>query len=209
MIAALVLAAGRGRRFAESGGERADNKLLQDVGGMPLVCRTLAAVLDGGLDRVIVIVDADTPEVEQAIRAWYPDVESPVVLRNPHAGGGHMTSLKMGIGNVDESCTAVMVFLADMPLVSRAVIDALLDEFGRSGKLALPECGGQHFHPRVIPRHFFQEFLELNDDQKGTVVFDRHREEVAVVRVGDPHDFLDVDCADDLARVRRHYEKRI
>lgn len=48
-VAAIVPAAGAGARF---GGQ----KLLADIGGAPLIARTLASLLDGGVDTVVVVV---------------------------------------------------------------------------------------------------------------------------------------------------------
>ena len=52
-LAALILAAGRSRRFGDG------NKLLATLGGQPVVRRTVAAVRGAGLQDIIAVTGPD------------------------------------------------------------------------------------------------------------------------------------------------------
>lgn len=105
-MAAVVLAAGAGRRLAASGGQAP--KPLTEVRGVALVDRALAAALGAGLDEVILVDGA----VDLSDRAG-PGI---TVLHNPRWADGIATSLQVAIAHAGErGHEAVVVGLVDQP----------------------------------------------------------------------------------------------
>lgn len=194
MIAGLVLAAGRGERF---GGY----KLLQMIAGRPLVCHTVAHVLASALDAVVVVVGPGGDNVETAIRAHFPGEPRMSFVQNPDAMRGQATSLKAGLRAMPAHVTLALVQLADMPLVSAAIIDWLLDAARERNEMVVPVCGGRWRNPRVIPARYFADFLALDDGTRGQTVFETRKADVVEVHVGEAWNFIDVDTPDDLAMV--------
>jgi molybdenum cofactor cytidylyltransferase len=115
-VAAVVLAAGAGARFAASGGER--HKLLADLGGRTVLDRVLEAAVGGGLDDLALVSGAVD------LRPHVP--ERLTVLPNERWGEGIATSLQVGVRwAAAEGHDAVVVGLADQPAVTRATWAAL------------------------------------------------------------------------------------
>ena len=190
MIAGVVLAAGRSERFGSQ-------KLLEPLGGLPLVCHSLRACIDAVGCAVIVVTDDDR-ELRETIEG-YPAGEPQVSLVvNPDAGRGQMSSLTCALRALDASADAAMIFLADMPFITSSITERLVAAFEATQSLVVPVCDDVWRHPRIIPRRYFDDFCELGDDERGTTVFERHAADTTLVPVGPARDFLDIDTRRDL-----------
>lgn len=118
-VAALVLAAGAGRRFG--GG-----KLLASLGGQPILQHVLDALAAAGIENPFVVVGGDADELESSVR--WRDAHR---VRNPDPEIGIASSLQLGWQAAMLSSprpAAVLVMLGDQPRVDPAVIRALIDQ---------------------------------------------------------------------------------
>jgi molybdenum cofactor cytidylyltransferase len=115
-VAAVVLAAGAGTRFAASGGR--GPKLFAELDGRAVIDRVLDAVLEAGLDDVAVVVGAVD------LRDHVPDAV--VLLPNDRWAEGIATSVGAGVRwAAAAGHDAVVVGLADQPAVTSATWAAL------------------------------------------------------------------------------------
>jgi molybdenum cofactor cytidylyltransferase len=138
---AVVPAAGRSQRFGSP-------KLLADVRGVPLIARTVGALLDAGLPRVIV-VSAPIGGLTSVPLLADPRVE---VVVNPDPSRGMFSSIQAGIAvAVDAGSDPILVLPADMPFVSSATIHAILEEAQRTRAIVVPLHQGQRGHPIAVP----------------------------------------------------------
>lgn len=192
MISGILLAAGKGRRFGSQ-------KLLEPLGGRPLVCRTVGVCLESRLDDIVVVTASDGA-VAAEVRARFPGAPrlSYAVNRSPERG--LVSTLKTGLAALGADVEAAMVIHADMPMVPPNLIDDLVIEYAWHGGIVIPECRGQWRHPRIIPRGLFDDFIALDDGEKGTVVIERYRADVTTLPVEDPVTFLDIDVPADVER---------
>ncbi len=112
-----MLAAGSSSRL---GG----NKLLIELDGEPIVRRAARRALEAGLSPVVVVLGFEAERVGAAV------VGLPVetVMNRRHAEGMH-ASVQAGIDHLAEVCDAAIVILADMPLVSAAMLHDLVTRF--------------------------------------------------------------------------------
>lgn len=177
-LAALVLAAGAGTRFG--GG-----KMLAGFRGEPLVERAIRAARAAPVERVIAVAAPGLPLPEgcEAIRI---------------AATALSDSVKAGIaaaGQVD----GLFVFLGDMPLVPHAVaadLAALLP-----GHYAvLPRHAGRPGHPVLLSAAALADCADLHGDE-GFGRLLRGRSDVAFLDCADEGVVIDVDRAEDLARL--------
>ena len=135
---AIVPAAGRSERF---GGV----KLLADIGGEPLLNRTLRCLLDGGADRVLVVVSADSA------LAAVPLLADPrvTVVTNPDPSRGMFSSIQTGLASGPGE--PFIVLPADMPFVRRETAAAVLSETARRDTAVVPVYRGRRGHPLGVP----------------------------------------------------------
>lgn len=192
-IAALVLAAGRSTRM----GER--NKLLCEVDGVPLALRVANAACASRACQVMVVTGFEAERVEAAL------VGRPVSFtHNPDFAQGMATSLRRGLRALPADVDGVIVLLADMPGISAADIDRLLDSFDPAHPAILvPEHGGRRGNPIVWPERYFAEMAALSGDTGARGLLERHAGNVRSVAVASAAIFADVDTPEALAALTR------
>ena len=134
---AIVPAAGKGARFGGA-------KLLADVGGEPMLNRTIRSLLDAGIGRVVVVVS--------------PHALLPVPLLadrrvqttpNPDPERGMFSSIQAGLSGVVGD--PILVLPGDMPFVRADTIAAVIDAARETGLAVSPRHGGRRGHPVALP----------------------------------------------------------
>jgi molybdenum cofactor cytidylyltransferase len=151
---AIVPAAGKAERFG--GG-----KLLADVGGVPLLDRTLMCLLDGGIDRIVVVLP---PAVRFDAVKQLADPRVLVVV-NPDPSRGMFSSIQVGVGAGDGD--PILILPGDMPFVSSGTVVAVLTAQARTGGLVVPRHDGRRGHPIALPGRLHAEILQA--DATGTL----------------------------------------
>ena len=189
-VAGVVLAAGTSTRLGA-------NKLLLWLDSEPLVRRAARLGLDAGLSPVIVVLGHEAERVIPALEGLA--IETVV---NPAHRSGMGSSLRQGIARVPHDCAAAVMLLADMPLVTAAMIEALVARFRFGAEpLVLSIYGEIQAPPTLYGRSLFRELAEIGPPSTGgRQVALEHRDEAAELRW--PASALaDVDRPDDAARL--------
>jgi len=189
-IEAILLAAGESRRMGYS-------KPLLRVGSETFIACTSAFAL-GVASRLIIVLGAHADRVRSAIA---PDPRIAVV-ENPNFDRGQLSSLKVGLAEaIAGGADAVVVHLADHPLVAPATFRALVDDYrGTSMPIVVARYQGRRGHPVIFDRAIFAELMAAPEDQGARVVVNAHPARVRYVDVDDPGVVLDLDTPADLAR---------
>lgn len=120
LISAVVLAAGRSERMRPS-------KQLLEIEGRTMVRRVVSSTLDSQVDETIVVLGYKADQVAREI----PEEDVGIVM-NSDFEEGMSTSLKAGLEGVGEDRDAVVVVLADQPLLEPWLIDRLIEEYERN-----------------------------------------------------------------------------
>jgi len=188
--ATLVLAAGGSRRMGSA------PKLLEAVGGEPMIVRAAHAALDASLGPVLVV----TGDQSEAVVAALPSGTH--VVRNPLWREGLSTSLIAGIAALPSGVDVVLIALGDMPLVTahhhRTVAAAW-----RPGHIVVPVHQGHPGHPVALAATFLPELLLVEGDSGARRVVLDHPDAVIELSIDDPGIVTDVDDPAALIRVQR------
>lgn len=192
-VAAIVLAAGRGSRFADG------FKLLALHEARPLVRIVASAALASRAAPVIVVTGHRQEEVAAAL-AGLP-VETAF---NPDYAEGLSTSLRRGFSALPESARAAVVMLGDMPLVGAAAVDRLIGAWEAGGRPAavVPLVEGRRANPVLLSRALEADVERLTGDRGAGPLLAR-RGDVLEVAMDDPALLADVDTPDMLAALTR------
>lgn len=193
-VAAIVLAAGRGRRMG------ARSKLLLEIDGKPMIRHVVESLLASRARPVIVV----TGFAREAVVAALEHLDVTLVF-NPDFDAGLSTSLKRGLDAVPGACDGVIVCLGDMPRVTAPVVDRLIEAFDpeAGGGIVVPTCGGLRGHPVLFGRAFFEAMRAIAGDTGARQVVESFPEAVVEIELGDPAVLLDVDTPAELERAQR------
>lgn len=143
-IAGVVLAAGRGERFAAAD-PSAPPKMLAPIDGVPMVRRTVATLLAGGADRCVVVVSADGASAIGVALEGLP-VELAV---NPDPSRGMFSSVQCGLHATGETEMCVLL-PGDMPFIQPLTVTVLIAHARDTGRTTAPGLKGHAGHPVVL-----------------------------------------------------------
>jgi molybdenum cofactor cytidylyltransferase len=194
MIAGLLLAAGRSTRF---GGD----KLLAPLRGHPVLFWS-AARLAAEVDRLYLVVPAAS---EQRVEAL---VGIPaVVVKHAGCDAGMASSIGAGIAALPAEIEAVVIALADQPLIVPDVVRRLVRRWRAGGVTAVaPSYDDGRGHPVLFGRAAFGALAALEGDTGARAVLDSLGDAVALVTVEGSIP-LDVDTPDALRVLARAWRK--
>ena len=191
-VAAVVLAAGQSTRMG------AENKLIAEIGGVPLVRKTVDAVCDSSASPILVVVGHMRREVCAALEG------APVTfVANPDFASGLASSLKAGVRALPSDSDGVIILLGDMPRIAASHIDRILTAFrDAESSIIVPTLQGRRGNPVLWPAAYFRELLDLDGDTGAKALLARHAEKVKEVDLGTDAIFLDVDTPQALQALR-------
>lgn len=184
----VVLAAGRGSRFAGAG-----HKLAQPLGQSTVLGRTLLAAQASQLRVVLVCTEALAPTACGSVAPG--DV---VVLSAAQAAQGMGRSIAAGV-LAAANAPGWLIVPGDMPLLRPGTLRRVADQLS-SDPIVFAQYRGQRGHPVGFSSELFTELIHLQGDEGARRLLARYAAQP--VAVDDPGVLLDVDTADDLARAR-------
>ncbi|HEY8486593.1 MAG TPA: nucleotidyltransferase family protein [Limnochordales bacterium] len=197
-IWAVVLAAGQSRRM---GG--ATPKVLELVGGEPMVCRAVRAALRAGVVGVVVVAGPHPERVAEAVRQAARTAPAvPVQVRpNPDFAGGMASSLQQGLASLPDEAGAALVVLADQPLVGPELLRKVMQAGRNACAAACRYPDGHPGPPCLLKRELWPKVMILRGDQGARTVLRELGEGLALVACP-PGELLDVDTPEQLAEAR-------
>lgn len=165
-MAAVVLGAGRGRRFGLA------PKLLSRLGERTLIEHTLSATCAAPVRPIVVVTGRRHAAVRAAVRRVDVPSSRIRVARNRAYRTGMASSLRVGIAALPSHCDAALICLGDMPMLRPRDIQRLHHawrpglDYLRAGS---PQRPG---HPVVIGRSLFPALLALDGDRGAQRILD-------------------------------------
>lgn len=187
---AVVLAAGRGRRFAAAGGGpfkqsrrfQGDRTVVEHVCalyaecGLPVACALhpeldeLAERLTGAGYRVVTVADAD-------------------------AGMGHSLAAAVAAALSE---TGWLIALADMPGINPGTIRAVADALRAGAALCAPYHEGRRGHPVGFGREFGPQLCALSGDEGARSILEANRDRLQRIEVDDAGVLFDINVPGEL-----------
>lgn len=185
---AILLAAGRGRRFDPEG---QISKLHQEI-------QTGISVIEQSARQLIAVLP-QTQIVTRAAQAWPAGflkqfAETMTICLDADLGMAH--SLVWGVQQLPPACDAVVIALADMPFIQCETITAIVSALRNGAQIAVPVYQGQRGNPVGFARSLFSELLQLHGDQGARALLKRYP--VVEIEVDDAGILRDIDTPEDL-----------
>jgi CTP:molybdopterin cytidylyltransferase MocA len=192
-VAGVLLAAGEGSRFGQP-------KALVELNGQTLAERGVGLLRAGGADPILVVTGAVPLELDRTL-----------TVDNPQWRTGMGSSLRAALQALSEAARgpemgtdigAVVVALADQPLVGAEAVARLIAAYRGGASVAVAAYDGQPRNPVLLAREHWPEVIATATGDQGARTFLRTRPElVTLVECGDTGRPDDIDTPADLARI--------
>jgi CTP:molybdopterin cytidylyltransferase MocA len=155
-IGGVLLAAGAARRM---GGRP---KALLELGGVPLVLRQLIALSDAGVDELVVVLGHHAQQILPVIEHF-----PLTVVHNPRPDDGQVSSQRLGLAALNPRLDAVLIALADQPLIGEQDITSLIGAFKKRPEgtaVVVPRVAGQPGNPVIFSDAVREQILAGEGD---------------------------------------------
>ena len=220
-VAGILLAAGEGSRFGQP-------KALVELDGQTLAERGIHMLLAGGADPVLVVTGAAQIELAPMTP------KDPKAPKDPQAPGheihtvyngewrtGMGSSLRAALRALSQAgkpdaaersaavlppdVAAVVVALADQPLVGAEAVARLIAAHRAGASVAVAAYQGQPRNPVLLAREHWPEVIATATGDQGARAFLRARPDlVTLIECGDTGRPDDIDTTADLERIAGH-----
>ncbi len=189
-ICAAVLAAGKSERYGAS-------KLLQTLHGRPLLTHALAAAQSAFPGNVILITGHEAASVEDASGG----LADQVVL-NGDFESGIGTSIAVAAAACRDTVDALIIMLADQPMITASHLGALADHWGgRPDRIVATAYSKTVGVPALFGSKFLNDLAQLDGDHGAKSVLLANDQAVDVIEF-EPAS-IDIDPPGDLLSAAR------
>jgi CTP:molybdopterin cytidylyltransferase MocA len=195
-IAAIVLAAGAGRRM----GHRPKALLQRD--GQPLLARQIGLLAQAGARQIVVVLGHHAAAYLPVLQSVsLPEGATLHWTHNLDPEGGTAASLRCGLAQLPPAADTVLVALADQPLLQVGDVRAVLQAWQARAPhidLLLPTHHGQPGHP-VAFGPALRQAIEQQTTSGVRAWRQAHPDRVQTLPVTHPRHTRDIDNEADLA----------
>jgi molybdenum cofactor cytidylyltransferase len=196
MIVAVIPAAGESKRMGRP-------KLILPIGGRALIAQVVAALRNGGVEKVIVVTPPRGIPASQII-AELVAAEGADVLIPPVQPADMRASVEFAIAHLKEQpIPPAIVFLApaDSPGISPGLVARLINRSNASpGLIVIPVAGDRRGHPVAIPWSIVLEIPKLEAGRGINALIAHNEQRVVPLEIRDASLIADLDTPDDYER---------
>jgi molybdenum cofactor cytidylyltransferase len=204
MVSAVVLAAGMSTRMGR-------NKLLLSFRDKPLVVHAVETLLASKASEIIVVLGHESEKVWDQLEVFASQISTGAqmsrvrLVKNPDYRNGLSTSVQTGVQAVSPEASALMIYLADQPLLEPGDVDRIIAAF-RAAKtenksIVVPFFKGKRGNPVILDASLRDSILGIAGDVGCKGVIKRYPEKVYAVEMENDHVVRDVDDIQAYARL--------
>jgi|APCry1669189534_1035231.scaffolds.fasta_scaffold00164_17 molybdenum cofactor cytidylyltransferase len=172
-------------------------KCLLEINGQALIVRIAQALLDAGVDDLVVVTGHYSKEVRSALDDF------PVTfIDNPQPSLGQVSSQRLGLLHLMPNHDAIIMALADQPLIETQDISELIhfyEQCSKTTSVVYPRVNDQPGNPVLISGKAREDILACSNDMGVRDWRRLHEEEVMALDCDNLHYVTDLDTPDDLS----------
>lgn len=194
-IGLVIMASGLGTRY----GNANTNKLLEELGGKPLI-KWIIDSTDNLFDKRVVVTRS------RDVKALCDGIKLECIM---HDFPNRNDTVRLGLSAVKDEIDYCFFVPGDQPLISTKTIVSLINEAKeQKADIIRPSFSETVGSPIGFSKQFFEELLMLPEKKGGNYIAMNNQELVRTVTVTDEYELWDVDTTKDLEKIKRIVEFR-
>lgn len=193
-VSAVLTAAGESTRMGRP-------KALLPWRGVALVQYQTRSLIEAGALEVVVVLGHDRELV--APFATGPGVRRAV---NPDYALGKTTSIKAGLGHLDDDATDILLLAVDQPRPPDIISVIIKAHLREKALITSPRYEGHGGHPLMFSASLKDELAAIGEETQGIRdVLRAHRAEINEVQIDDPIVRLDINSPEAYEAAKARY----
>jgi len=186
-IAGILLAAGNSSRMGEP-------KALLDYKGSTFIDTILNHLQQSGCDPVMSILGNAGDMICKCTNVNQYECHS-----NPSPDKGMLSSLKVAIEKLPQSCDGFILALVDHPAVKESTYSEMIQTARQNpDRIIIPKFFGSNGHPVFFGRRFFNDLMKTPEDEGARLVVHQQMHNVHYLDVEDEGILYDIDTPEEL-----------
>ena len=182
MISAIVLAAGQSKRMD------GDNKLIKKYNKKYLINHIIGTLIKSKVNKIIVVLGFQKSKVRKII------VKNKKInfVFNKNYKSGMASSIKTGLKRISEKSIGFLIVQADMPLISKKIIDSLCYAIRNSNKeIVAPIYKRNMGNPIGFKRSMTRILNKTSGDSGAKKMIKGNKKNLGLIRVNSKSIFKD------------------
>jgi molybdenum cofactor cytidylyltransferase len=176
-------------------------KCLLQLDGVPLIQRQIIALTAAGVAELVVVLGHYSDDITLALRAFPLRAFRITIVQNSQPDAGQTSSLKLGLQALPAHTDAVLIALADQPLIEAQDIRDLIAAYllrPESVQVVQPHVNGQPGNPVMFTAQVREAILAGNANFGCKQWQAAHPQAVQRWTTPNPHYCTDVDSEQDI-----------
>ena len=193
-VAAVLLAAGAGTRMGYQ------PKSLLELDGVPLIRRQILALQGAGVTELVVVLGHHASQIVPLLKDF-----AVTLVSNPNPEASPVSSQRLGLQSLSGQTDAVLMALADQPLIDAPDVKQLMDAFKHrpvGTSLLFPRVHGQPGNPVIFTAAVRTAILACPPEVGCKQWRQQHAPQVHACDCDNLHFVQDVDTPEDLDKLR-------
>ena len=190
-VGLIILAAGKASRMGKP-------KQLLNYQGTSLISHAVKMGLNSICKPVVVVLGAYAENIK-------PEIDKlPIqIVENPYWETGMSSSIRAGVAAIKESNSnldAIIIALADQPLISEAVFNQLIQSYQETGNIIIASAYDDIVGvPALFNKNLFSELINLEGDRGAKALMGKYKNEVLTIPVAEAA--IDIDTQEDYEKL--------
>lgn len=194
-VSAVLLAAGAGRRMGDK------PKSLLELDGVPLIRRQIMALQGAGVTEMVVVLGHHASAIAPLLQDF-----AITLVTNPNPETSPISSQRLGLQSLSGQTDAVLMALADQPLVNAQDVRQLINVFNQrpeSTALVFPRVQGQPGNPVIFTAQVRNAMLACTPEIGCKQWRQQHAGQVHAFDCDNLHFVQDLDTPEDIEKFRQ------
>ena len=190
MISAILLAAGQSKRM---GG---DNKLIKKYNKKYLINYIVGTLIKSKVDKIIIVLGFQSPKVRK-ITAKNEKIN---FIYNKNYKSGISSSIKVGLKRVSKKNIGFLIVQADMPLISKKIINSLCHAIRKKNKeIVAPIYKKNIGNPIGFKSSMIKILNKTKGDSGAKKMIKRNKKNISLIKINSKSIFKDFNTKKDFS----------